>query len=140
MSNATKKKTTKKTKKISPTQLTMAWMKRRGFVAQIVERWNPFAKVRQDLFQVIDIVAVNKQGDLLGIQVTTRSNMSSRRAKVRESLGAKYWATHNQIQVHGWQKVGPRWTVTVCQMEYDKHAAMWVEIELEGDTSKKAAQ
>ena len=32
-------------------------MKRRGFIAQIVERWNPFARVRQDLFQVIDIVA-----------------------------------------------------------------------------------
>lgn len=139
MSNATKKTTKKKTK-ISPTQLTMAWMKRQGFIAQIVERWNPFAKVRQDLFQVIDIVAVNEQGDLLGIQVTTRANISSRRAKVRESLGAKYWATHNQIQVHGWQKSGPRWTVKVCEMEYDKYKAMWVEKEFEGDTSKKAAQ
>ena len=139
MNNATKKTTKKKTK-ISPTQLTMAWMKRRGFIAQIVERWNPFAKVRQDLFQVIDIVAVNEDGDLIGIQVTTRGNISSRRAKVRESLGAKYLAMYNRVEVHGWQKVGPRWTVKVCTMDYDKWEAMWVEKEFEGNTSKKVTE
>lgn len=136
MSNATKKKKTT-TKKISPTQLTMAWMKRRGFVAQIVERWNPFAKVRQDLFQVIDIVAVNERGDLIGIQVTTRGNMSSRENKVYASVGAKYWATCNYIEVHGWQKVGPRWTVKVCALEYAKNDGVWVTNVYEGDTRRK---
>lgn len=131
-----KTSTKKKTTKISPTQLTMAWLRRKGMTAQVVERWNPFAKIRQDLFQVIDIVAVSPTAPILGVQVTTRGNMSARKAKIRQTAPAALWATWASLEVHGWQKVGPRWTLRVCEMRYDPAGAKWVENEFDQPTAR----
>jgi hypothetical protein len=35
---------------MSPTQRSLAHLRRLGYQARVVERWNPFARVRQDLF------------------------------------------------------------------------------------------
>ena len=46
----------------SPTQLSLKLMKERGYLCQIVERWNAFAKIRQDLFGFVDVLCVSKDG------------------------------------------------------------------------------
>jgi hypothetical protein len=78
----------------------------------IVEHWNPFARIRQDLFGVLDLLAV-RDGVTLGVQTTSGSNVSARVKKIAESdavpaLRRAGWA----IVVHGWRKAANgRWTL-----------------------------
>lgn len=88
----------------SPTQRSLAWARDQGYLAQVVEHWNPFARVRQDLFGIVDIVCVSAKGTL-AIQATSASNVNARVEKMRASESLKVlrdagWA----VQVHGWKK------------------------------------
>lgn len=83
-------KPTKKAKPMSPTARALAECRKRGWKAQVVERWNQYAKVRQDLFGVIDIVALTPTG-ILGIQATSGSNHASRVTKIAEEPNAEAW-------------------------------------------------
>ncbi len=65
---------------MSPTEKTLAWMRKNGYFATVVERWNSFAGLRQDLYGVIDVIGL-KKGETLAVQATSKSNMSSRVAK-----------------------------------------------------------
>jgi hypothetical protein len=98
---------------VSPTARSLAWLRREGWLPATVERWNPGARVRQDLFGFLDLLAMREGcGGLLGIQVTTTGHMADRRAKI---LGdplrdrARVWlAAGNALEVWGWAKQGPR--------------------------------
>jgi len=96
----------------SPTQLTLKKLKSEGFTTvQIVERWNAFAKVRQDLFQIIDVLAI-KDGETIGIQVTSKSNISARIKKIANSEHINNMRDANwKILVHGWYKEKNKWKV-----------------------------
>lgn len=88
----------------SPTQRSLKNLRDGGYQAQVVEHWNPFAKVRQDLFGFIDIVAVGNS-QTIGVQTTSYSNMSARVKKILASpvlpeLKAAGW----KIICHGWKK------------------------------------
>jgi hypothetical protein len=69
-----------------------------------VEHWNPHARKRHDLFEILDIVAL--RGDVtLGVQATSYTNISSRCRKIAEAdatpaLRAAGW----RLVVHGWQQ------------------------------------
>jgi hypothetical protein len=57
-------------------------LRREGYVAQVTERWNAFARVRQDLFRCIDVLAIHPdQQGALGVQATTRANQAARLTK-----------------------------------------------------------
>lgn len=89
---------------MSPTQRTLAELKSRGYIAQIVEKWNPWARKRQDLFGCIDIVAIGN-GSTLGVQCTSGSNIASRVAKIADcpavaELRKAGWS----LAVWGWRK------------------------------------
>lgn len=92
----------------SPTQRTLAALRQRGEVAQVVERFNQFARVRQDLFGFIDIV--NLRGNrIVGIQCTSGSAVSARVNKILASEHAPAWLNAGGlIEVWGWRKAGPR--------------------------------
>ena len=67
---------------MSPTQLTLRKLRADGCMAAVVEKWNPHAKIRQDLFGFLDIVAIVPGGSgVLGIQACTTGNMMKRIAK-----------------------------------------------------------
>lgn len=87
----------------SPTQRSLAHLREEGYVVAIVERWNPHARIRQDLFGFIDLLAIRK-GETLAVQVTA-SGVSSRIKKIMESdyLNAVRDAGW-RIVVHGWRK------------------------------------
>lgn len=54
----------------SPTERTLAYLKKQGFVSGIVERRNPWIKYKtHDLFGIIDIVSLTPAG-VLGVQST----------------------------------------------------------------------
>jgi hypothetical protein len=46
----------------SPTQRTLQHLRAAGFpLVQVVERWNPHARIRQDLYGCIDVLAVGNE-------------------------------------------------------------------------------
>lgn len=99
----------KKKAAISPTQLTLKKMRADGYLAAVVEHWNPHARIRQDLFGIVDVIGVSQAGTL-AVQSTTWANISSRVNKITDSeslpeLRKAGW----RIVVHGWKKVGARW-------------------------------
>jgi hypothetical protein len=89
---------------LSPTERTKKYLIGLGYRVAVTERWNSFARVRQDLFGIIDVLAVRK-GETLGVQCTSASNVSSRVNKIAEhestpSLRDAGW----KLEVHGWTK------------------------------------
>lgn len=95
----------------SPTQRTLKHLRDAGYpLVQVVERWNPHARIRQDLFGIIDVVAVG--ADIVGVQATSASNVSKRITKITESPALPILRKAGiRVLVHGWRKVKGRWTL-----------------------------
>lgn len=102
---------------MSPTQRSLAYLRKLGYHAQVVEKYNPFARVRQDLFGIIDIVAVHpEEKGVLGVQTTTSSHLSSRIGKAHKNKILPIWLlAENRMDFHGWKKSAKtgRWEVTI---------------------------
>ena len=91
------------TKKISPTQRSLAYLREEGYLVSIVEHWNPFARIRQDLWGWCDLLAI-KENEVLAVQVTA-SAVSTRIKKIQESETISCVRKANiKIHVHGWRK------------------------------------
>ena len=93
----------------SPTSRSLAKLRKEGWLVAVVERWNPYAKIRQDLFGFIDLVAI--KGDItLAVQCTSGDNVSARITKIQSLQAAATWleSSTRNIVVHGWRKVGAR--------------------------------
>jgi hypothetical protein len=89
---------------MSPTQLSKKHLTEQGYLPWITEHWNSFAKIRQDLFGFIDIIAV-KEGSILGVQTTSKSNLSARVKKIKESEYLPIILSSGmRVIVHGWSK------------------------------------
>ncbi len=89
---------------MSPTQRTLKYLREAGWKAEITERWNSFAGIRQDLFGIIDVIAL-KPGITLGVQCTSASNVSARIAKIAEHESTPFLREAGwRIEVHGWTK------------------------------------
>jgi len=72
-------------------------------VCQVVERWNSFARIRQDLFNFIDIVCLGEK--IIGIQATSGSNHSRRREKILAEPKHKLWLeAGGKIVLASWSK------------------------------------
>jgi hypothetical protein len=96
---------------MTPTARSLAYLREHGYVAAIVERWIPGANVRRDLFGILDLVAI-RDGETVGVQVTSGSNVAARIRKIEDSpalphLRAAGW----RLLVHGWRKRKGRWTL-----------------------------
>ena len=96
----------------SPTQRTLKKLRDEGYLAEVVERWNSWAKVRQDLFGFVDIVAV-KGGRVLAVQATSYSNMGARVKKIMASPHFEAVRAAMAVEVWGWRKRDRRWEVTI---------------------------
>lgn len=109
---------------MSPTARSLQLLRARGYTANVVEKWNQYARIRQDLFGIIDIVAMKRgENGLLGVQATTGENVSHRAHKALENPSLELWLdTGNRFQVWGFAKQGARgkrkiWTLRRLQFE-----------------------
>lgn len=94
--------------KKSPMQLSLDYMSKRGFACQIVERWNAFAKVRQDCFGFGDILCIAEKRIVL-VQTTSWSNFNARKQKILRSPYIGLWhLAGGGIFLHGWGDKGLR--------------------------------
>ncbi len=92
---------------MSPTARSLAHLKELGYQAKVVEKWNPFAKIRQDLFGV-DLLAL-KPDEVLVIQATTGSNHAARRTKLEEAGFIALWnGAGVTLEIWSWAQQGPR--------------------------------
>jgi len=91
--------------KITPTQRSLALLKKEGWSCWIVEHWNPFSRTRLDLYNFIDILCI-KEGFTLGVQTTSRANIRARETKI---LLNEHYPLIKQanwlIEIHGWGKL-----------------------------------
>ena len=104
---------------MSPTQRTLAELRKRGWPAQVVEQTVPRTFIKRDLFGCIDIIAVVPTIEvggfvvqhcrILGIQVTSGSNHSARVTKALKEPRMRAWCeAGGQFEVWSWAKRGPR--------------------------------
>jgi hypothetical protein len=94
---------------MTPTRRTKAYLKHNGWEAEVTERWNPHARIRQDLFRFIDILAVHKKdGRLLALQTCSGGDAAARVKKIKANPIARLLALSMAIEVWSWAKRGKR--------------------------------
>ena len=94
----------------SPTQRSLELLREQGYTVAIVEHWNQFAGVRQDLFGFLDIVAIKEsERGVLGVQTTSVNNLSARLGKSLVLKNLKIWlSAGNRYIIHGWGLKGKK--------------------------------
>ncbi len=112
---------------MTPTQRSLAKLRDDNWTVAIVEKWNQWAKVRQDLYGFADLLAVSPSRGIIAVQTTSGNNVAARVDKIRQEPRAGIWlAAGGKIVVHGWRKVGPRGKRKVWECRE-------VEIQAEGN-------
>lgn len=116
------------TKKTTPTQRSLKLLRSQGYLVAITERWNPFAKIRQDLFGFVDLLCV-RDDEVLAVQTTSDSggNASKRLIKIQALQTAKTWLSspNRKLHIHAWAKRGAKgkqklWTCRTVPLCLDK--------------------
>jgi len=111
---------------MSPTQRTIAELRKRGVNSvAITEHWNHFAKIRQDLFGFIDILALVpdlERHRTLAIQTTTGAHSAERVRKIKDSPHfIPLLQTGTKVEVWSWSKrktTGKlRWELKIVEVE-----------------------
>lgn len=91
--------------KQSPTSKALQELRTMGFICEKVEQrlMIPNRWVTRDLFQMFDLVGVKAGSPILGVQVTSRSNLNARMAKIAKNPTAKVWlAAGGAIEAYGY--------------------------------------
>lgn len=90
----------------SPTQRSLEYLRKSGCqLVAVVERWNMHAKIRQDLFGIIDVLAIGVDDAIIAVQSTSASNVASRITKMAESDSLPIILKAGiKVYVHGWKK------------------------------------
>ena len=94
---------------MSPTQRSLARLRKENWLCAVTEHWNPWTKRRADLFGFIDIVCL-RGDETLAVQTTSGSNVAARLGKIKATQAASVWleSPNRKITIHGWDKKGPR--------------------------------
>lgn len=88
------------------TQKTLAWIKEHDWRYAITEKWNPFAKIRQDLFGFGDILVVTGDVNII-IQNTSYPERNKRRDKILKEcteVATDWIKGGGEILVVSWRK------------------------------------
>jgi len=103
--------------KTSPTQRSLKHLRELGYQVGITEKWNQYARIRQDLFGWLDMVAVHPEKKILGVQTTTKSNMPARLEKARGNAALVSWLLGGgRLECHGWRKLKGHWVVSIQEI------------------------
>tara|TARA_Y100000593_G_scaffold17703_1_gene35379 strand:- start:1658 stop:1972 length:315 start_codon:yes stop_codon:yes gene_type:complete len=100
---------------VTPTSRTLTKLRTDGWIPEVTERYIPGANIRKDLYGWIDVLGIKESGEVLAVQCTSKSNMSSRIRKIEDSdtlpiVRKCGW----KIEVWGWfkSKAG-KWEVKI---------------------------
>lgn len=102
---------------MSPLQRSIALMKSRGYIVAIVEHWNQWAKIRQDLFGFIDLLCIKgytaarysenqEDAGIVGVQVTGLGGWHPHLKKIKDSpIYPIFKDAGGRVLLHGWRKL-----------------------------------
>lgn len=105
---------------MTPTQRSLAHLRKTGWTVAIVEKWNPHVGphgIRQDLFGCLDLLAVRPieastpsgPDGILGVQCCAGSSAANRVAKIlAEPRARTFLEAGGRIVVHAWRKTNDR--------------------------------
>lgn len=114
----------------SPTQRSLEYLRKQGYLAAVIEQWISFPdkinpskmiRIKRDVFGA-DILYFHPATGEVGLcQTTTRANQSSRIAKAKGLVPVQGWINNHPFVVHGWAQRGPRgkrkvWEVQVTEL------------------------
>ena len=106
----------------SPTQRSLALLRKDGWTVCIVEKWVPQARKTIDAFGFGDCLACRPGDRISLIQTTSASNIMARYHKILSLPEAEVWLrSGGLIFVHGWAKRGgfgkrKLWSCTVKEI------------------------
>lgn len=88
----------------SPTQRTLQALRKKGYTCAITEKWNPHAHIRQDLFQILDLLCLAKD-EILGIQCTTYAHHADHKTKIINHENTRIWLNAGgKLEIWSWKK------------------------------------
>ena len=94
---------------MSPMQRSLKLLREAGYTCGITERWNAFAHIRQDLYGCIDFLACQPGIGIVGVQVTTESEIQRHMDKCSDEKRLKDWLrSGGKFIIHAWAKRKPR--------------------------------
>lgn len=95
--------------KTSRVQRALAQLRKSGYVPVVVEHWNSFAGIRQDLLGIIDILAFDPCLQIVvGVQVCGISDNAAHWRKLTEDCKAEssLWLNcAGPLEIHAWRKI-----------------------------------
>lgn len=106
---------------MSPTQRSLAHLRKAGYTVAIVEHFNHIIRIRQDLFGFADLLAFRQGVPPMLVQTTDATSASKRRAKILANPIARSWVMAGfEIVLHAWGKRGKRGErkVWMCNPEW----------------------
>lgn len=100
---------TDKPPRANHTQRTYAHLKAQGYTVTKADSWNSFANRTNDMFGIFDLLALGN-GETVGVQLTSKANMSARRKKILDSkFLPKIREAGWKVLLIGWHKPGHKW-------------------------------
>jgi hypothetical protein len=120
-----------------PTQRTLAVLRKDGYTCHIAEKWNAFARIRQDFGGFADILAY-KPGvpGVFAIQTCADSgDVQKRVIKLMALENVRIWLlAENRVEIWGWGLRGPRgmkkeWTLRAVPITLESFAQKILEPE-----------
>jgi len=88
---------------LTPTQRSLAKLRKDGWLVDVCERWIPGANIRRDLFHLADLCAIKPGEKPLLVQVTS-TGVAERVRKVQAHTHLNTLLESFTIEVHGWRK------------------------------------
>ena len=93
---------------ITPTQRTLAHLREQGFYCEIVEKWNSFTRTRKDYLDIIDILALDPNRGVIGVQSTGQAfSEHLKKILIEKQDKTRLWLTTpgTSLYLYGWRKL-----------------------------------
>ena len=118
---------------LSPTQRTMRALRESGNICAVVEKWNPYGGaghgIRQDLFGIIDILVLNPERGVVGIQACSQSSAGHlRKLKEEKAQNSIDWLSTpgTSLEIWCWRQIklkkggkAKRWMPKITELTMD---------------------
>ena len=98
--------------------LTRDYFRNQGYKYERVDHYNPYANVSNDLLGAFDGLAFCARAGIVGVQLTSKTNMAARRRKLKDNPLVSEWiASGGKVCLIGWHKPGHRWEPVVERLD-----------------------
>lgn len=91
---------------MTPTQRTLKLMREQGRICWILEKWNPYAGIRQDVGGFLDLLCIDPVDGIVGVQSCGQSFSAHVKKMTEERNENMYeWLKHAKVELVGWRRV-----------------------------------